>query len=247
LRELADLEPTNYRYEILHEGARRRQTVTCHPTRDVVSFVADAQRAVAAQVKMPPGVYAVFGGEAQAQAPGRNQLLVHSAVAGIAVVLLLAVGMRSWRNVVLLLANLPFALVGGVLAVLVSAGLDPSAVRLSVGTLAGFATLFGITTRSALIMGSHCGQLVREEGLAWGPETALRGATERVVPIVMTASVTALGLLPLALGSGEAGREIEGPMAIVILGGLVTSAALNLYILPTLAQRWGSFDGAIPP
>jgi Cu/Ag efflux pump CusA len=85
------------------------------------------------------------------------------------------------------------------------------------------------------------------EGEPWGPATAYRGAAERVVPILMTASVTALGLLPLALGSGQAGREIEGPMATVILGGLVTSTALNLLVLPTLAQRWGSFDQAILP
>ena len=91
-------------------------------------------------------------------------------------------------------------------------------------------------------MVSHFDHLVHEEGQVWGLETALRGATERVVPILMTASVTTLGLLPLALGSGQAGREIEGPMAIVILGGLVTSTALNLLVLPTLALRWGRFE-----
>ena len=119
---------------------------------------------------------------------------------------------------------------------------DPAAARLSIGTLVGFVTLFGITTRNSIMMVSHFDHLVREEGQAWGAEAALRGATERVVPILMTASVTALGLLPLALGSGQAGREIEGPMAIVILGGLVTSTALNLLVLPTLALRWGRFE-----
>jgi Cu/Ag efflux pump CusA len=89
---------------------------------------------------------------------------------------------------------------------------------------------------------SHFEHLVNEEGRAWGMETALRGATERLIPILMTALVTGLGLLPLALGSGDAGREIEGPMAIVILGGLVTSTALNLLVLPTLALRYGRFE-----
>jgi CzcA family heavy metal efflux pump len=242
LGELADVDDASDRYLILHEGARRRQAVTCNPTRDVVSFVADARRALAERVSMPPGVYAVFGGEAETHAAARTELLTHAAIASVGVVLLLAVGLGSWRNLVLLLVNLPFALVGGVLAVAISGSIDPAATRVSIGTLVGFVTLFGITTRNALMMVSHFDHLVHEEGQVWGALTAERGATERVVPILMTASVTALGLLPLALGSGQAGREIEGPMAIVILGGLVTSTALNLLVLPTLAVRWGRFE-----
>jgi CzcA family heavy metal efflux pump len=242
LGELADVEDESDRYTVLHEGARRRQAVTCNPTRDVASFAADARRAIATRVAMPPGVYAVFGGAAETHAEARNELLAHAAIASVGVVLLLAVGLASWRNLVLLLANLPFALVGGVLAVAVSGWIDPAAGRLSMGTLVGFVTLFGISTRNSLMMVSHFDHLVREEGETWGLETALRGATERVVPILMTASVTALGLLPLALGSGQAGREIEGPMAIVILGGLVTSTALNLLVLPSIAVRWGRFE-----
>jgi len=242
LGELADVEDASDRYLILHEGARRRQAVTCNPTRDVVSFVTDARRAIAEHVLMPPGVYAVFSGEAETHFAARNELLTHAAIASVGVVLLLAVGLGSWRNLVLLLVNLPFALVGGVVAVAISGWIDPAAARLSIGTLVGFVTLFGITIRNSLMMVSHFDHLVREEGQVWGAETALRGATERVVPILMTASVTTLGLLPLALGSGQAGREIEGPMAIVILGGLVTSTALNLLVLPTLAVRWGRFE-----
>jgi len=92
------------------------------------------------------------------------------------------------------------------------------------------------------MMISHFEHLVREEGMTWGLEAAMRGASERLVPILMTALVTALGLLPLAMGSGEAGREIEGPMAIVILGGLITSTILNLLVLPTLALEYGRFE-----
>jgi Cu/Ag efflux pump CusA len=126
-------------------------------------------------------------------------------------------------------------LVGGVLAVFVTGGV------LSLGSLVGFVTLFGIATRNAVMLISHYDHLVRDEGAAWGRETVLRGATERLGPILMTATVTGLGLLPLALGSGDPGREIEGPMAIVILGGLVTSTLLSLFVLPTLAQRYGRF------
>jgi Cu/Ag efflux pump CusA len=91
------------------------------------------------------------------------------------------------------------------------------------------------------MMLSHFEHLVRQEGMTWGREAAVRGATERLVPILMTALVTGIGLLPLALGSGESGREIEGPMAVVILGGLVTSTLLNLLVMPSLALRFGRF------
>ena len=148
---------------------------------------------------------------------------------------------QNWRNLLLVLANIPFALVGGVLAVWVSSRLQPGESTLTIGSLVGFVTLFGITTRDSIMMISHFEHLVASEGLPWGPATALRGANERLMPILMTAAVTAFGLLPLALGTGEAGREIEGPMAIVILGGLVTSTLLNLLILPTLALRNGRF------
>jgi Cu/Ag efflux pump CusA len=92
------------------------------------------------------------------------------------------------------------------------------------------------------MMISHFERLVTQEGMEWGLEAALRGASERLAPILMTALVTALGLLPLAIGSGEPGREIEGPMALVILGGLATSTLLNLLVLPSLALRYGRFN-----
>jgi Cu/Ag efflux pump CusA len=112
---------------------------------------------------------------------------------------------------------------------------------LTMGSLVGFVTLFGVTTRNAIMLLSHCEHLVTQDGLPWNLATATRAASERLVPILMTATVTALGLLPLALQSSEAGCEIEGPMALVILGGLATSTALNLLVLPTLALRFGRF------
>ena len=149
--------------------------------------------------------------------------------------LLLSVVMRGYRNLLLLLLNLPFVLVGGVFAAWFTGG------TLSLGSLVGFVTLFGITLRNSIMMISHYEHLVEVEGMEWGLEAALRGAAERLAPILMTALVTGLGLLPLALGSGDPGREIEGPMAIVILGGLLTSTVLNLLVLPTLALRYGKF------
>ena len=243
LRQLADIFLSSGRDSILHDGARRRQTVTCNPAgRDVASFVADAQKQIHDQVQLPAGFYVEFTGAAEEQQKAQNELLIHSAAAAAGIIFLLAIVFRKAGHLLLVLANLPFALVGGVLAIFVVGLLGDGTPTLSLGTLVGFVTLFGITMRNSIMMISHFNHLVNEEGLTWGPETALRGATERLVPILMTALVTALGLLPLAIGSGEAGREIEGPMAIVILGGLITSTALNLLVLPVLALRYGKFE-----
>ena len=239
LRELADIYQTTGRYSIMHDGARRRQVVTCAPgNRDVTSFVAAAQKQIAAKVNFPKGIYVIFTGAAEATAKAQHQLLLNSVIAAVGIILLLIVVTGNWRNLMLILANVPFALVGGVLAVFITKLFsDPGEGGLNIGSLVGFVTLFGITTRNAIMMISHFEHLVQVEGMTWGLETALRGASERLIPILMTALVTAIGLLPLAIGSGEAGREIEGPMAIVILGGLITSTALNLLVLPTLALK----------
>jgi CzcA family heavy metal efflux pump len=244
LRELADVYLTSGRASILHEGARRRQTITCNTTgRDVRSFVEEARRILADKVSLPTGVYLEFAGAAEAQRAATRELMLHAAVAAAGIVMLLLVVLGHWRNLALILLNLPFALAGGVLAVYGTRLFGaPGEGTLTMGSLVGFVTLFGIATRNAIMLLSHYGHLVQREGATWDLATATRGASERLIPILMTVTVTSLGLLPLALGSGEAGREIEGPMAIVILGGLGTSAALNLLVLPTLALRFGRFD-----
>ncbi len=243
LNKLANVYLTTGRYAILHDGARRRQTITCNPAgRDVASFVADAQKQIADKVKLPTGAYVEFSGAAEEQVQAQHELLLHSLVAAAGIILLLAIVFRKASHLLLVLANLPFALVGGVLAIFLTGFFSEGGASLSLGTLVGFVTLFGITMRNSIMMISHFEHLVNEEGMAWGLECAVRGATERLIPISMTALVTALGLLPLAIGSGEAGREIEGPMAIAILGGLVTSTLLNLLVLPVLALRFGKFQ-----
>ena len=237
LDQLADVYATSGRYVVLHDGARRAQAITCNVAgRDVASFVADAKRSLA-KVDLGVGDYIQFGGAGEAQAAALRDLLVHSVSAAVAIVLLLWIILGRWRNLVLVLLNLPFALVGGVLAVFATGG------GISLGSLVGFVTLFGITLRNSVMLLSHYDHLVHEEGLVWGAEAAVRGAVERLTPILMTALATALGLLPLAIGSGDPGREIEGPMALVILGGLFTSTALNLLLMPSLALRHGHFDG----
>jgi len=236
LRQLADVYETSGRYVVLHRGARRVQTVTCDVRgRDLTSFVDEAKKRLAVKISLPADTYLEFGGAAAAQAQSKRDLIVHSLLAGAGIVLLLFVALKRTRNLLLVLTNLPFALVGGVLAVFFSGG------SITLGSMVGFVTLFGITMRNSIMLISHYEHLVTVEGETWGLGCALRGASERLVPILMTALVTALGLLPIALGSGSPGREIEGPMAMVILGGLVTSTVLNLFVLPELALRYGKF------
>jgi CzcA family heavy metal efflux pump len=237
LKQVADVYLSDGRFLVTHEGSRRKQQVTCNfrwdkaggEIRDLEAFVAEAEKRVAA-LKLPPGSYE-FTGEHQARLTAQRELLLLSCGVAVAVGLLLWMAFGSLGRMLLVLVNVPFALLGGVAAVYASGG------QLDVGGLIGFVTLFGITTRNGIMMVSHWQHLHDVEGVAWGPELIFRGARERLAPVLMTALVTGLGLLPIALGSGEAGREIEGPMALVILCGLISSTALNLLVLPVLYRR----------
>lgn len=236
LRELSNIELTDGRPSIQHEGSRRRQTITCNVEhRTVSSYVTEARKLISEKVKVPAGVYLEWSGAAEAETAARRELFLHSLGAAVGVLMLLSLVFSRANHIALVLANLPFALVGGVLAVFAGGSI------LSIGSLVGFVTLFGISTRNSIMLISHYQHLVAEEKADWSLETVARGAGERLMPILMTALVTALGVLPLAIGSGEAGREIEGPMALVILGGLITSTFLNLLVLPALTWKWGRF------
>lgn len=205
-------------------------------SRAASDFVAEAKVRIKREIVMPPGTYLVFSGQSEARAQSVRDLLVYGAISLFGIAVLLFLAMKSRRGVILVMANLPFALVGGVLSVVLSGG------DLSLGGMVGFVTLFGISLRNSIMLISHYAHLVHVDGMHWGPDAAVRGASERLVPILMTALVTGLALTPLALTSGSAGNEIEGPMAIVILGGLITSTVLNLVVLPTLALRYGHFE-----
>lgn len=241
LGELADVDFTSGRYVIEHEGTRRRRLVTASVEGvDLASFVREVKQNVAAKVSLPPGVSIAYGGAAEAQRQAQRELMLQSLVAAILIGVLLSLVFANLRNMWLVLANVPFALAGGVLAALLTGG------SLSIGSLVGFISLFGISMRNSILMISHYEDLTRSDGLTWNLDTAIRGANERLLPILMTALVVALGLLPIALNAEQAGKEIEGPMAIVILGGLATSTALNLLVLPTLALRYGRFGAPEP-
>jgi CzcA family heavy metal efflux pump len=237
LGEVAVVARTTGRFGIMHVGARRVQTVTANTSgRDIEAVTSDLERRLAGEVRLPHGVYAEVGGTGAAQRAARAELFRNVLLAAAGILMLLWVAFGEGSRLMLVVANLPFALVGGLLAVFATGGL------LSLGSLVGFVTLFGIATRNAVMLVSHYDHLVAAEGEQWGAAAAIRGALERLGPILMTALVTALGLLPLAIGSGDPGREIEGPMAIVILGGLATSTVLSLFVLPTLAARFGRFE-----
>ena len=239
LRDLATLSLTEGRTSIMHEGARRRQVVTVNPvTSDITGFVAAARNAIDQKTKLPGTVYLEFTGAAAGEAAARRDLLTHAAMAAVGIILLLSVAFGDARSVILIFAMTPFALVGGVLAVAMTGA------TLSIGSLVGFVTLFGVVARNAILMVAHVDHLMSSEGAAWSLDTVLRGARERLVPILMTALVTALGLLPLAAASGEVGREVQGPMAQVILGGLATSTLMNLLVLPVLIWRFGPLGTA---
>jgi copper/silver efflux system protein len=218
---------------INRENVQRRIIVQANVSgRDLGGVIADVRAAVSRNVALPQGYYVQYGGqfEAQEQAARRITLLSLVAVAGIFLLLYLA--FRSTRSALLVMANLPLALIGGVVMVWLSGG------TLSVASLVGFITLFGIATRNGIMLISHYNHLMSEEGLNFR-DAIRQGSLERLSPILMTALVTGVGLVPLALGAGEPGREIQQPMAVVILGGIVTSTLLNMVVIPALYLKFG--------
>ncbi|MGQ0621417.1 MAG: efflux RND transporter permease subunit [Panacagrimonas sp.] len=227
---------------IEHEGALRRQLVTANPsTRDIAGFVREAKRAVAEAASLPAGVSLRFTGAAEAQAAAARDLAWRSGAIGVVIVMVLAISFGDLRRTALVLLSAPLALIGGVIAVALTGGI------LSIGSLVGFVTLFGIAARNGIMLLWHYDHLVKVENLPWNFETAQRGARERLTPVLLTAALTALALLPIAIQAGEAGQEIEGPMAIVIVGGLVSSTLLGLVLLPPLALRVLRQPGSGPP
>jgi len=216
-----------------HQDGLRRQIVVASPKRaDQAGYAAMARKAIAAKVQLPPGVFLRYGGAAEAQSAARNELLLHSAAAFVLIVLLLALAFGHARHVLLVLLSLPSTLIGGVAAVIVTGG------TLTLGAMVGFVALFGMAARNTILLVSHYDHLVQNEAQPWNLDTAARGAEERLTPVLLTALLTALALLPVALQLHQPGHEIEGPMAVVILGGLVSSTLVSLLLIPPLAAHW---------
>jgi Cu/Ag efflux pump CusA len=234
LAALADLAIVPAPNAIMREGASRRIEVTCNAKdRDLGSVARDIEQKVMASVRFPEGYHPEFLGEyAEARAAQRRMLLLFLAVVA-AILLILYVDFQSVRLTAIMAVTLVLSLLGGVLGVFATGGV------ISLGSLVGFVTVLGIAARNAIMLMSHYRHLQIEEGQPFGPELVIRGAEERLAPIVMTALTTGLALLPLVVTGNVPGQEIEYPMAFVILGGLVVSALLNLFLLPVLFSVFG--------
>ena len=234
LRQVAQIGLSEDRYDIQHDGGQRRVAVTFNVQgRALQDAVAEARQRIAHSVPLPAGTFLEFTGAAAAEQQTRLELLVYSAGALLLIIMILLVSLHWRASGWLVMANLPFSLLGSVLVIAITG------IGLSLGSLVGLVTVFGISARNAILQLAHYEHMVGREGLSWDFALVLRGANERLVPILMTATVTALGLAPLAAGVHSPGQEIEAPMAITVLGGLVSSTVLNLIVLPVLVYRLG--------
>jgi CzcA family heavy metal efflux pump len=237
IRLLADVRREEGPNMILRENVQRRIVISSNVAgRDLGSVVDDMRAAVASAVPMPSGYRVEYGGQFESGQSATQRLLVFGAVvvAGLFTMLVLAFGRP--RDALLVMLNLPLALIGGVVGVFLAGGV------LSVASMIGFITLFGIATRNGIMLVSHIRHLIDVEGVSDFREAVTRGARERVVPILMTAMTAGLALIPLALGGGRSGSEIQTPMAVVILCGLITSTLLNMVVVPAMYLRYGSWE-----
>jgi CzcA family heavy metal efflux pump len=225
---------------INRENVQRRIIIQSNVAgRDLGSVINDVRAAISQKVALPQGYFVQYGGQFEAQEKASRQITLLSLVAIAGIFLLLFIALKTARAALLVMANLPLALIGGVVMVFLSGG------TLSVASLIGFITLFGIATRNGIMLISHYRHLMEEEGVSFR-DAIVQGSMERLSPILMTALVTGVGLIPLALGAGEPGREIQQPMAVVILGGIVTSTFLNMIVIPALYLKYGQAVALTP-
>jgi CzcA family heavy metal efflux pump len=238
LRQVADVFIEARPYIINREDVMRRIVARCNVEgRDLGSVVDDMRARITAGVDLPPGYFVQYGGQFESQQRSQQIITSLGLAAVLLIFLLLYQALGSGKAALLVMVNLPLALIGGVLAVYWTDGV------LSISSLIGFVAVFGIATRNGIILITHCQYLMREEGRAVH-EAVLQGALDRLSPVLMTASSTALGLFPLVIGS-PIGKELERPLAWVILGGLASSTFLNLIVVPTLVRRFGLGGGPV--
>jgi CzcA family heavy metal efflux pump len=241
LKDVAEITIIPTPNDIHHEGLFRSIDVSANVRdRDLGSVVGDLERRLE-DVEWPLGYHSELLGEYAERQAASGRMRLFAIIAALGVFLLLQASFASWRLATLSFVTLPVALIGGVIAAYLGGGI------ISLGSLVGFFTVLGIVARNGIMLISHYQHLERFEGMAFGPELIIRGARERVVPILMTVLTTGLVLVPLILAGQIPGNEIEHPMAVVIFGGLITATLLNLFVVPALYLRFGKrSEGAVP-
>jgi CzcA family heavy metal efflux pump len=230
---LADIRRERGANSITRENVQRLLVVMSNVAgRDLVSVVEDMRAVIAEQLELPAGYHVEFGGQFESAEAAATRLALLGVVVVVGIFLLLVAAFGSARSAWLVMLNLPLALIGGVVGVWLTGGV------ITIAAVIGFITVFGIATRNGVILVDHVQRLINEHGFAL-EAAVLKGSEERLVPILMTALATALALVPLALASGEPGSEIQSPMAVVILWGLLSSTALNMLVVPAMFLRFG--------
>jgi len=238
LSAVALVEKTTGPNLVNRENVQRRIVVTANVTgRDLRGAALEVDQKLRAGVPMPPGYHMQLGGEFESEAAASRTILGLSVVAILGMGLLLFMAFRSVRDAALVMFNLPLALVGGAIAVHLGGGI------LSIASLVGFITLFGIAARNGIMMVTHYRHLLDAEGRPLR-DAVVEGSLDRLVPILMTALTAGLALIPIVLAAGEPGNEIQAPMAAVILGGLTSSTLLNLLVIPPLFARFAILRAA---
>ena len=234
LEAVADVQETWGPNQVQHEDAQRRIVVSANVAgRDLGAVVRELETRVTRDVQMPPGYYVAFGGQFESQRSASRALAVLSLLSFAAMFTVLDAHFRSARIVLQILVNIPIALIGAVLAVILTGGV------FSIASMIGFITLTGIASRNTIMMISHYLHLMRHEGEQFTKTTIIRGSLERLVPVLMTALTAGLALVPLALSKGQPGKEILHPVATVILGGLLTTTVLDMFVTPAVFWLFG--------
>ncbi len=228
LKMLAEIRDDVGPNTISRENVQRRIVVSANVGgRDLRGVVDDIRRGVERDVVFPQGYYVVYGGQFESEQAATRTISLLGVLVVAGIFLLLFLSFRSVRNALLIMVNLPLALIGGVVAIYLGSGV------VSVASLVGFITLFGIATRNGIMMISHYEHLRTAEGATFD-DAVIRGSMERLSPVLMTALCAGLALIPLVLAGGEPGNELQAPMGVVILGGLLSSTALNMLVVPAL-------------